>query len=84
MPVSTEVVDRQGELLRPYTTADGIWRLPIQIKDVDRHFIDMLIAYEDRRFETHHGIDWNGLVRAAPGEFALAEAAHIVSGRPRR
>ena len=78
MPVSTEVVDRDGELLRPYTTADGIWRLPVQIKDVDRHFIDMLIAYEDRRFESHHGIDWNGLVRAA-GQFVLA-GGHIVSG----
>ena len=41
MPVSTEVVDRNGELLRPFTTADGIWRLPIETKDVDRRFIDM-------------------------------------------
>jgi len=65
MPVSTEVVDRQGELLRPYTTADGIWRLPVEIKDVDRRFIDMLIAYEDRRFEEHHGIDWSSMLRAA-------------------
>ena len=78
MPVSTEVVDRNGELLRPFTTADGIWRLPVQIKDVDRHFIDMLIAYEDRHFETHHGIDWTGMVRAA-GQFVLA-GGHIVSG----
>src|SRR3569833_1187790 len=78
MPVSTEVVDRNGELLRPFTTADGIWRLPVQIKDVDRRFIDMLIAYEDRRFEVHHGIDWSSMLRAA-GQFVLA-GGHIVSG----
>jgi penicillin-binding protein 1C len=78
MPVSTEVVDRQGELLRPFTTASGIWRLPIQLKDVDRRFIAMLVAYEDRNFEQHHGIDWISMLRAA-GQFVLA-GGHIVSG----
>jgi penicillin-binding protein 1C len=78
MPVSTVVVDRNGELLRPFTTSDGKWRLPAKLADVDRHFIDMLIAYEDRNFEEHHGIDWAGIARAA-GQFALA-GGHIVSG----
>lgn len=78
MPVSTEVVDRNGALLRPFTTADGIWRLPVQIKDVDRHYLNMLIAYEDQHFEQHHGIDWNSMLRAA-GQFVLA-GGHIVSG----
>ena len=78
MPVSTVMVDRNGELLRPYTTNDGIWRLPVELKDVDRHFIDMLIAYEDRHFAAHHGIDWGGVLRAA-GQFVLA-GGHIVSG----
>jgi penicillin-binding protein 1C len=78
MPVSTVIVDRHGELLRPYTTADGMWRLPVALDDVDRRFIAMLIAYEDRHFEDHHGIDWSGLLRAA-GQFVLA-GGHIVSG----
>ena len=78
MPVSTVVVDRDGQLLRPFTTADGIWRLPVEMKNVDRHFIDMLIAYEDQHFEAHRGIDWTSMVRAA-GQFALA-GGHIVSG----
>jgi penicillin-binding protein 1C len=78
MPVSTVMVDRNGELLRPFTTNDGMWRLPVQLKDVDRHFIDMLIAYEDRHFEEHHGVDWGGVLRAA-GQFVLA-GGHIVSG----
>ena len=78
LPVSAAVVDRAGLLLRPFTTSDGRWRLPVSIADVDRHFIDMLIAYEDRNFADHGGIDWPSMLRAA-GQFALA-GGHIVSG----
>jgi penicillin-binding protein 1C len=78
MPVSTEVVDRNGQLLRPFTTPGGRWRLPVALDDVDRRFIDMLIAYEDQRFEEHGGVDWSSMVRAA-GQFALA-GGRIVSG----
>jgi len=77
LPVSTSVVDRDGQLLRAFTT-DGRWRLPVTVDEVDRHFIDMLIAYEDQRFEEHHGIDWNSMVRAA-GQFVGA-GGRIVSG----
>ncbi len=78
MPMSAEVVDRAGALLRPFTTADGIWRLPVEIKDVDRRYLDMLLAYEDQHFESHHGVDWVSMLRAA-GQFVLA-GGHIVSG----
>ena len=47
---STLVVDRDGRLLRPYTTPDGRWRLPATRADVDPRFLAMLFAYEDRRF----------------------------------
>lgn len=78
MAVSTSVVDRDGQLLRAFTTDGGRWRLPVTIDEVDRHFIDMLIAYEDRRFNEHGGIDWTSMVRAA-GQFVGA-GGHIVSG----
>jgi len=54
---STVVVDRNGKLLRPYATLDGRWRLPATAKDVDPRCLDMLIAYEDKRFYSHHGVD---------------------------
>ena len=57
--------DRNGRLLRAYTTSDGRWRLPARIADVDPRFFDMLFAYEDRRFREHHGVDAPALVRAA-------------------
>jgi penicillin-binding protein 1C len=78
MPMSLAVVDRNGALLRPFTTADGIWRLPTTITEVDPQFVRMLLAYEDQHFETHQGIDWTSMLRAA-GQFVLA-GGHIVSG----
>jgi penicillin-binding protein 1C len=74
---STIVVDRDGRLLRPYTTPEGRWRLPATRDDVDPRFISLLLAYEDKRFSAHHGIDPLALGRA----FAqLMTHGRIVSG----
>jgi penicillin-binding protein 1C len=74
---STLVVDRDQKLLRPFITRDGYWRLPVSHKDVDPRFLAMLIAYEDRRFHAHGGVDPMALARAAWQ--ALANG-RIVSG----
>ena len=55
---STLVVDRDDRLLRPFTIAEGRWRLPVTMAEVDPRFLDMLIAYEDQNFVEHHGVDW--------------------------
>ena len=78
IPVSTEVVDRNDQLLRPFTTDGGRWRLPVEMGDVDQRFIDMLIAYEDRNFAEHEGIAWSSMLRAA-GQFVGA-GGQVVSG----
>lgn len=65
LTVSTEVVDRDGQLLRAYTTVDGKWRLATGLDQVDKQFVDMLIAYEDKRFHDHRGVDVLALLRAA-------------------
>ncbi|WP_439493321.1 penicillin-binding protein 1C [Bosea sp. (in: a-proteobacteria)] len=62
---STVVLDREGRLLRPFLTPDGRWKLPVGAGDVDPRYLAMLKAYEDRRFDSHAGIDPLGLVRAA-------------------
>ena len=59
------MLDRDGRLLRAYATPDGRWRLPATVDDVDPRFLEMLLAYEDRRFREHHGVDPLALVRAA-------------------
>ncbi|MFK4825846.1 penicillin-binding protein 1C [Paenochrobactrum sp. BZR 588] len=77
LTVSTEVVDRDDQLLRAFTTPDGYWRLNTKIEDVDPLLVKMLIAYEDKRFYDHAGIDFWALLRAAK---QLATNGRIVSG----
>ncbi len=62
---SVEVLDRNGQLLRLYTAGDGRWRLATSLDAVDPGYIDMLIAYEDKRFYRHKGVDFRAILRAA-------------------
>jgi len=76
--VSTTVSDHRGKLLRAYAMQDGRWRLAINArKDVDPGYLNILLAYEDRRFESHVGVDFFALSRAA---VQLITQRHIVSG----
>ncbi|MEL7281184.1 MAG: penicillin-binding protein 1C [Pseudomonadota bacterium] len=61
---SVEVLDRDGALLRLYTVDDGRWRLSTSLDEVDPGYIDMLIAYEDKRFYRHKGVDVLAMLRA--------------------
>lgn len=71
----TEVVARDGTLLRAFAVADGRWRL--QPGPVDPGFVGMLLAYEDQRFYRHSGVDPLALIRAA-GQSVMA--GRVVSG----
>ncbi|TGS36338.1 penicillin-binding protein 1C, partial [bacterium M00.F.Ca.ET.180.01.1.1] len=44
LTVSTEVQDRDGQLLRAFATPDGYWRLETRLYHVDKHFVDMLVT----------------------------------------
>lgn len=65
VPMSVTVTDRNGKVLRVYAAADERWRLPVAMEQVDRGYLDQLIAYEDKRFYHHHGVDPRALLRAA-------------------
>ncbi|MFA6157382.1 MAG: penicillin-binding protein 1C, partial [Mesorhizobium sp.] len=41
LTVSTEVQDRDGQLLRAFATPDGYWRLGTRLDQVDKQFVDM-------------------------------------------
>jgi penicillin-binding protein 1C len=75
--VSAEVLDADGQLLRAFATPEGRWRLKTTVGDVDPQFLRMLVAYEDRRFYEHDGVDIRAIGRAA---FQLATNGRIVSG----
>jgi penicillin-binding protein 1C len=74
---STTIVDRNGKLLRAYAMEDGRWRLPVTAADVDPTYLNVLLAFEDKRFREHHGVDPLALGRAA---IQLATHGRIVSG----
>jgi penicillin-binding protein 1C len=74
---SVMALDRNGRLLRAFTTNDGRWRLPVEAKDVDQRYLAMLLAFEDRRFHSHPGVDVAAVTRAG-GQ--LMRYGRIVSG----
>ena len=77
LDTSAEVRDRGGVLLRVYTVVDGRWRLGVSPEDVDPAYIRMLLAFEDKRFHRHAGVDPVAMLRAA---WQSARAGQIVSG----
>lgn len=74
---SPEVLARDGTLLRAYTVSDGRWRLHATLEEVDRRYVDMLLAYEDKRFRSHPGIDWRASLRAVAQALRHGE---VISG----
>lgn len=94
-PASTIVVDRDGRLLSAFTTEDGRWRLPADVASVDPRYLRMLVAYEDRRFREHPGIDplatgramlqavANGRIVSGASTLTM-QTARLVEGRPER
>ncbi len=62
---SVVVVDRDGQLLRPFPTEQDTWRLPTRVDTVDPRYVSLLVMAEDRRFGLHPGIDPLAVIRAA-------------------
>ncbi len=77
LDTSAEVVDRDGRLLRAYQVSGGRWRMPVALADVDPTYLALLIAFEDKRFYDHGGVDLLAMARAF-GQAALA--GRVVSG----
>jgi penicillin-binding protein 1C len=64
LPMSAEVRAADGTLLRAYTVADGRWRMEVSPDAVDADYIRLLVAYEDKRFWDHGGVDLTAMSRA--------------------
>ncbi len=75
--LSRVVLDRNDLLLRAYTTTTGRWRLPADRSSVDPRYLQMLLAYEDKRFHDHRGVDLFAVARA--GKQLIANG-RIISG----
>ena len=75
--VAATVLAADGRLLDMRLNSEGMWREPVSFDGVDRDFIDALIAFEDRRFFSHFGVDPLAIARAA---LSLVTEGRIVSG----
>ncbi len=89
------VLDRNGQLLRAFTMPDGRWRMPTTVEDVDPRYVSMLLAFEDKRFRSHFGVDPLAIVRAtvqslrhgrvvSGGSTITMQVARLIEPRPER
>ena len=62
-PLSTVLLDRDGELLGATIAADGQWRFGVA-ESVPPRFVTALTRFEDRRFFSHPGVDPLAIGRA--------------------
>ena len=62
-PYATVVTDRRGELLGARIAADGQWRFP-PCDTVPYKFERCIIAFEDRYFHYHFGVNPPAIIRA--------------------
>ena len=74
---SVTVLDREDRLLRAFTTKEGRWRLPLEVNEVDPRYLDILMAFEDKRYYDHGGVDLLAMLRAS---YLLVRHGGIVSG----
>ncbi len=63
--------------MRAFATRDGFWRFRADKAAIDADLVKMLVAYEDKRFFEHHGVDPFALGRAF---LQFIKHGEIVSG----
>lgn len=76
-PVSTVITDRHRVPLRAFADKNGIWRYPARPDQVSPLYRQALLAYEDRWFYYHPGINPLSICRAF---FQNLTHGRIVSG----
>jgi penicillin-binding protein 1C len=71
------VLARDETPLRAFPDRTQVWRHPVGIDDVSPRYLEALIAYEDRQFWIHPGVNPFALMRAA---WQRVSSGRIVSG----
>lgn len=64
-PGSTIVSDRNGELMRVFLAPDDMWRIRLEGDEISDNLKRAVLAFEDRYFYWHPGINPISIVRAA-------------------
>ena len=61
--VSHSLLASDGTVLEMRLNSRGYWREPVALEDIDPRLVRMLVAYEDKRFYRHGGVDLLALGR---------------------
>ena len=64
-PSSTLMLDKDGNLLRAFLAPDEMWRLRVESEEISPLLKQAVVAYEDRYFARHPGVNPIAIVRAA-------------------
>ncbi|MFO6422610.1 penicillin-binding protein 1C [Motilimonas sp. KMU-193] len=75
--VSTTVYTEQGQILRQFSNQAGVVRIATQVDQVSPFYIEALLAYEDRHFYHHFGVNPLSLGRAL---FQHGYYGRVISG----
>jgi len=76
-PSELEFVDRNGQPLRAVRSENTPFARSVAYADIPRPLVEATLAAEDRRFWSHHGVDFRASLRAL---WQLTRHRHIVSG----
>ncbi|MBC8185946.1 penicillin-binding protein 1C [candidate division KSB1 bacterium] len=74
---STIILDKDSKMLRVTLAADEMWRIPIKTGDISPALKKAVLAYEDRHFYYHFGVNPIAIFRAM---IANCKAGKIVQG----
>ena len=75
--LSKVIRSENGEVINLRLTSSGHWREPTDLNRVDPLLLEMLVAYEDKRFWNHHGVDPLAIIRAS---ISFAKSGRVQSG----
>ncbi|MFC1543779.1 penicillin-binding protein 1C [Gemmatimonadota bacterium] len=76
-PPATRVHDREGHPLRVFISSEEAFHFPVELAEVSPHVIEATIAFEDRWFRWHPGINPVSTIRALVQNI---RSGRIVSG----
>lgn len=71
------ITDRHGQPLRAFADHNGVWRYPVRLEQVAPDYLQALLAYEDRWFYRHPGINPLAMARAS---WQNLRCACVISG----
>ena len=74
---SQVIRSEEGSIINLRLTPSGHWREKVSLESVDTKLVNMLVAYEDKRFMSHFGVDPIALLRAT---YNSITSRRVVSG----